>query len=132
MTASSCPDLKFSKGKPRILTKREQKAELTAQDTAERKKCHVRSGKRCECIEVISKPEASAIVRKRCKGKAVHNHHLISGVGKRNVGISILSEHRIDLCQKCHQDVEGGILRPEKEDDCFDAKTVAYVRRLEW
>lgn len=112
MSASACPDLRFAKGKPKVITKREEKAQLKAQDDKERKRCHVRSGGRCEVKEVIPKPEASLIVTKRCKGKAVHNHHLKGGVGRRNVGDSILAEHRLDTCQKCHQDIEAEVLVP--------------------
>lgn len=130
MGASNCQELTFAKGKPHVLVKRAKKAERDSEDTRERKLCHVRSGGRCECREVIRTPEASLITTKRCKGKAVHNHHLISGVGKRNVGISILSDHRLDLCVRCHQDVEAGILEPTKKDDCYDAATVTYDRRM--
>lgn len=129
MSASACPDLKFSKGKPHILTKREQKAALTAEDTKQRERCHARSGWRCEVLEVLPRPEASVIVTKRCKGKVVHNHHLIGGIGKRNVGPSILAEHRLDTCQKCHQDIEAEILRPADLDKAEAAATVTYERR---
>jgi hypothetical protein len=121
---------RLKKPRPYVLTKREKKAALNAQDRAERLKCHLRSGMRCEVIEEIARPEKSLLVKKRCKGRVVHNHHLIGGLGKRNVGISLFSEHRIDTCQKCHQDIEAEILQPAKVDDCFDAATVTYVRRI--
>jgi hypothetical protein len=130
VSASACPDLKFAKGRPRILEKRETKSALTAKDNAERKKCHLRSGMRCEVKEVTPKPEQSLIVTKRCKGKAVHNHHLKGGVGRRNVGDSILAAHRIDTCQKCHQDIEAEILVPANRDHAEDALKVTYKRRL--
>lgn len=129
MAASSCPDLKFSKGKPHILTKREKKAAVTAEDTKQRERCHARSGWRCEVWEVIPRPESSAIVTKHCKGKVVNNHHLIGGHGRRNVGKSILAEHRIDVCQKCHQDIEAEILVPADRDKAELAATVQYERR---
>jgi hypothetical protein len=132
MTAFQELAAKLKKPIPRILVKRQKKADLDKLDREERTKCHARSQGRCEVIEVIAKPEQSAQIRKRCKGKAIHNHHLIGGVGRRNVGISILAEHRIDCCRDCHTDIEVEILRPEKADDCFDAATVAYVRRKEW
>lgn len=119
----------FPKPRPHVLVKREKKAAMTAEDTRQRKLCHLRSGGRCEVIEVIAKPEQSAIVKKRCKGKAVHNHHLIGGVGRKNVGVSILADHRIDCCIRCHQDIEAEILIPSHRDDCFDAKTVTYERK---
>lgn len=132
MSASGCPELKFAKGKPHILTKREEKAKLKAEDDRQRELCHVRSGWRCEVQEVIPKPEASLIVTKRCKGKVVHNHHLIGGNGKRNVGDSIFAEHRLDVCQKCHQDIEGEILVPADRDKAEAAATVTYERRTQW
>jgi hypothetical protein len=132
MSASSCPEFRFAKGRPHILTKREQKAALKAEDDAERQRCHVRSGMRCEVQEVIPKPEDSLIVTKRCKGKVVHNHHLIGGVGKRNVGPSLFAEHRLDTCQKCHQDIEAEILVPADRDRATDAATVTYERRKRW
>jgi hypothetical protein len=129
VSASGCSDLAFPKGRPRILVKRERKSALDAKDRAERKKCHLRSGMRCEVIEVVSKPEASAIVNKRCKGKVVHNHHLIGGVGRRNIGKSILAAHRLDTCKTCHQDIEAEILVPTDRDPT-NAATVTYERRL--
>src|SRR6185436_6031789 len=83
----------FPKPRPHILIKREQRAAKTALDTQERKACHVRSGGRCEVVEVLPQPERSLLIVTRCKGRAVHNHHLISGVGRRNVGVSVLASH---------------------------------------
>src|SRR5688572_20600387 len=104
------------KSRPRVLEKREAKAKLKAEDDRQRELCHARSGGRCEVLEVIPRPEQSAIATKRCKGRAVHNHHLLGGVGRRNVGDSIKAEHRLDTCQKCHQDIEAGILVPADRD----------------
>lgn len=132
MSASSCPDLRFAKGRPHILTKREQKAQLTVEDTRQRKLCHKRSMGRCEVKVVTPKPEASLIVTVRCKGKVVHNHHLIGGVGKRNVGDSILAEHRLDVCAACHQSIEAEILVPADRDKATDALAVTYERRKSW
>lgn len=117
------------KGKPFIVEKREKKSALDAKDRAEREKCHIRSGGRCEVQEVIPKPEHSLIVTKRCKRKVVHNHHLIGGNGKRNIGPSILAEHRLDTCQRCHQDIEAELLVPADRDKREDAATVTYERR---
>lgn len=120
------------KPRPRVLEKRKAKADLKAEDDRQRKRCHARSGGRCEVNEVIPQPWESTIVTKRCKGKAVHNHHLIGGVGRRNVGPSILAEHRIDTCQKCHQDIEAEILVPADRDKEQDAATVTYERRAQF
>lgn len=132
MSASNCDRLRFAKGKPHILVTREKKADLKAKDDFERNRCHQRSGMRCEVNEVIPQPERSLIVTKRCKGRVVHNHHLIGGIGRRNVGPSLLSEHRLDTCKKCHQDIEHEILVPADLDKAQDAATVTYERRKDW
>ena len=119
----------FPKPRPHILIKREQRAAKTALDTQERKACHVRSGGRCEVVEVLPQPERSLLIVTRCKGRAVHNHHLISGVGRRNVGVSVLASHRIDCCQRCHQDIEAGLLVPADRDHATVAGEVQYERR---
>lgn len=120
---------KLAKPRPRILEKREQKAKLKTEDDRQREICHARSGLRCEVQEVIPRPEHSLFFLKRCKGRVVHNHHLIGGNGRRNVGKSILAEHRMDTCQKCHQDIEGGILVPADQDYAEIAAKVTYCRR---
>lgn len=48
MSASAHPALKHHKPRPRLLAKREKAADFAAQDRAERKKCRLRSGGRCE------------------------------------------------------------------------------------
>ena len=115
------------KPRPRLLEKRERKAALNAQDRAERKICHLRSGGRCEVIIITHKPEASAIEQKRCKRIARHNHHLLGGVGRRNVGASILAAHRLDCCPEHHREIEDGILEPYVLDEAYDAATVRYI-----
>lgn len=122
----------LAKPTPRILEKRAKKAALKAEDDRQRNRCHARSGGRCEVNEVIPKPEQSLIVTKRCKGRVVNNHHLMGGNGRRNVGPSILAEHRIDTCQKCHQDIEAEILVPADRDKAEDAATVTYERRKQF
>lgn len=126
-------DFRFAKPRARVLEKREAKAALDAEDARQRKLCHKRSGMRCEVIEVNLKPEDSAIVCLRCKGHVSHNHHLIGGRGKRNVGDSILAKHRLDTCTRCHQDIHAGILSPvpcpvDGPPLYRDAATVKYWR----
>jgi len=128
MSASACPDLKFAKGTPHIVVKRQKISAREAEYARQRKLCHLRSGGRCEVIEEIARPEQSRLLKKRCTRRAVHNHHLIGGRGRRNVGISILSDHRLDVCQRCHQDIGAELLVPTKRDDCFDAAAVTYTR----
>ena len=116
------------KPRPRILEKRERKALLASEDRAERKKCRLRSGGRCEVILVTHKSEESAIEQKRCKRKATTNHHLLGGIGRRNIGASILAAHRIDMCGECHNAIDiSAIYEPYVFDEAYDAATVRYI-----
>lgn len=119
---------RLKKPKPKLLEKRERKAKLKTQDAAERKKCHIRSGGRCGVIEVLFRPEASEIRTKRCARRASQNHHLLGGVGRRNVGDSILAKHRIDCCDCCHTEIEHAVLKPVQLDKATEAATVRYER----
>ena len=92
--------LAFPKGPPRVLDRREKKASLEQRDRAERATCHQRSGMRCEIV----------INGQRCKGRVTENHHILSGVGRRNYGESLLAKWRVDVCQRCHQDIGARLL----------------------
>jgi len=127
MRAANSPALAYAKLPPRRLEKEARKAAVETRDRAERKICHLRSGGRCEVILVIHRSETSAILQKRCKGKARHNHHLQGGIGRRNVGDSILSECRIDVCPQCHGYIEDGIYEPYRQDESELAATVRYI-----
>ena len=120
--------LAFPKPRPRILEKREAKAALAAKDCAERKLCKLRSGGRCEVVTQTAKPECSALVIMRCKRAAVHNHHLLGGVGRRNRGESVLAIHRLDTCRECHQEIEAELLQPADRDLQHLAHRVQYER----
>lgn len=132
MSAFSEFAARLKKPIPRVIEKRKKKADLEAEDRRQRNLCHVRSGGRCEVREVLLMPEASAIVTKRCKGRAGHNHHLLGGVGRRNIGPSLLAAHRLDTCLRCHQDIEAEILVPANRDHETDALLVTYERRKDW
>lgn len=123
--------LPYAKPRPHLLTKREKRAALTAQDRSERKRCHVRSGGQCEVIIARFRPECSELSYARCRKGASHNHHLIGGIGRRNVGASIFAEHRLDTCSSCHAELTRGILVPlfEDADYKFNAALVRYERR---
>lgn len=118
------------KPKPRILEKREKKAALDAKDRAERKKCRIRSGGRCEVIVQTALPECSMLRVKRCQRRAQHNHHLESGIGVRNRGTSILSERRLDCCATCHQLIEARIYYPVDQSEAMYAEKVRYWSTL--
>ena len=120
--------LMFPKPRPRILEKRERKAAKDALDRIERKICHLRSGGRCEVVIVTHRPESSTIRVERCKRPAKHNHHLIGGVGRRNVGESLKAAHRLDVCPDHHREIEDAILQPYRIDEMQDAATVRYIQ----
>ena len=60
-------------------------------DLSENEKVRERSGGRCE----------------RCGRRAVHVHHLMSGIGVRGRGASALAENKLHLCVECHQRAHG-------------------------
>jgi hypothetical protein len=101
--------LAHPKPRPRLLDKRDKARGKDRLDRAERAKCKARSGGVCEVVEVAF-PQIPFI--SRCSRRAVHNHHLISGIGRRNAGASILAEHRIEVCEQCHREIHGRVLVP--------------------
>lgn len=106
---------------------KERRAALAATDRRQRKLCRLRSGGRCEVVTETARPEASALLVDRCKQKATMNHHLIGGRGARNVGVSILATHRIDVCRFHHDWIHAALLQPTNEDDKHDALTVRFA-----
>lgn len=130
-TASHCEHLcmpTFPKPRPRLLEKRAAKAALNSLDKAERKKCRMRSGGRCEVLEVKMRPEESAVVVVRCKSRASQNHHLLAGRGRRNIGESVLAGRRIDVCGSCHMEITNHVLTPVTGDRYTYAASVRYWR----
>ena len=119
---TACP-----KPKPRILEKRDQAADLVKLERAEDAKVRARSCGRCEMRE--------SIVRFvfRCERHASSIHHLRSGSGRRRVGISVLAEHKLHVCdgpRGCHPLITGHVLVPLGSyvvREC--ANTVIYQRR---
>jgi len=130
------------KGAPHRLVKQDAEADVDKQDRLEREKCHTRSGGRCEVLEVITplfifdaktmaqKPVTQVAVR--CKRRVGENHHLIGGIGRRNKGKSILAEHRLDTCLRCHSDITGKVLVPavNAQDRQLAAKVVYERKKL--
>ena len=99
------------KPRPRLLDKQDRKADLAKRERVENATVKARSGGRCEAWErfaghfIDGRPNDL-----RCVRRAVHIHHLISGVGRRNVRESVLAEHKLHLCPRCHQDIHGHVL----------------------
>jgi hypothetical protein len=115
------------KPRPKLLDKRERRASVTAKDRAERAKCRQRSGGRCEVIEVYE--SAGREITSACFRRASQNHHLIGGSGRRNTGRSILAEHRLDTCDRCHDEITNHVLVPVDGTQKEDAATVRYERQ---
>ena len=112
------------KPRPKLLERRDSRSFTDAVDRTERNKCRKRSQGRCEVWEQHSYDYVS----KRCTRRAFHNHHLISGSGRRNTGLSIMHEHRLDVCPRCHADITGHVLRPVDGTTKHDASLVCYER----
>ena len=126
------------KARPHRLVTQEAKAEVATTDRKEQAKVKARSGGRCEMIEMVSVEswpaeiaEGMAPTRKlrfRCIRRASENHHLIGGIGRRNKGRSIMAEHRLHCCDRCHQDITHKVLIPVDGTKKECAATVRYER----
>jgi hypothetical protein len=120
------------KGRPRLLEKRQARADRDRIDREERAKVRARSGGQCEVrIYDYYAFERTGRFSERCSRRASENHHLLGGIGRRNRGRSILSAHRLDVCKRCHDDITGKVLVPcVTQDQAECAATVRYERRV--
>lgn len=118
--------LGIPKPRPKLLDKRQAKADVDRIDRQERVRVRARSGGRCE----VRCYDWGAQQFLPCSRRAAENHHLISGIGRRNRGRSILAAHRLDVCKQCHEEITGKVLVPcveQAKAEC--AATVRYERR---
>ena len=111
--------------RPRYLTRMDRQRAQDRIDRDERAKCKARSGGRCEVIVNVT-PGGRIVCS--CRQRAVENHHLISGIGRRNQGRSILAAHRLDVCKVCHAEITNHVLVPVDGTKKHDAATVRYER----
>jgi len=122
----------FPKPRPRLLEKRDAKAKVRDIDREEREKCHKRSGGQCE-VKTLTPNNwnpTHSFTLLRCRQRAGENHHLVSGIGRRNRGKSILAAHRLDVCKVCHAEITNHVLVPCVERDKAEAAaTVRYERK---
>lgn len=102
MSASSCPDLKFAKSRPRALDKQDRQKLVVSTDKAEDKQVKARSKNQCEVF--IVGPG-------RCQKKAAEIHHMLGGWGRRARGRSALAEHKQHCCSDHHKQITSHILR---------------------
>lgn len=117
----------IAKPRPKLLERREAKAQIAAIDRAENAKVKARSNGQCEVI-VLRIPNAPEVGGWLCHRRAGHIHHLISGIGRRNVGKSIEADHKLHVCELHHEEIHGHVLKPTDEATRYDAATVRYER----
>lgn len=130
MTAFADQAAKLRKPRPKLLSKREAKANVAKEDRAENAKVKARSKGQCEVLyqrrEVI---DGKVRAERRCARRAGHIHHLIAGIGRRNIGESIKAPHKLHVCENCHIEIHGHVLTTVNEQDRYDAATVRYERQ---
>lgn len=123
----------FQKPRPKLLEKRAARLAVASVDRMERQKCRERSGGRCEVI-VVLRPQFepglmyAQALHSRCHRRASQNHHLIGGSGRRNKGRSILADHRLEACDRCHEEITNHVLVPVDGTQRELAATVRYER----
>lgn len=119
--------LRFPKPRPHALTKLDRAADQAAVDRRESANVKARSFGRCEVIVRI----CGRLVARCLRPAAPGNHHLIGGSGKRNRGRSILAEHRLATCARCHRDITDHVLIPcvsRADAECADRVKYERVR----
>lgn len=122
---------KLKKPRPKLLTKRDAARERDATDRRENLTVKSRSGGRCEVLTIVAFVTALGRDRDvigRCPLRASHIHHLISGIGRRNVGASIEAAHKLHVCDRCHAEIHGHVLVPVNQTERESAATVRYER----
>ena len=125
--------LAFPKGRPKALLKDDQRKAVEARDKAENAKARKRAKGRCEVQELWMECDATIhtttrwrYVPVRCRRKDSQTHHLISGIGRRNRGDSILALYKLRVCAEHHREITAKILQPTTAE--HTAATVRYRR----
>lgn len=103
MSASSCPDFKFAKQRPRALDQDDRKKLVVTTDKAQDKLVKARSKGQCEVFVI-------GVGRCQKKGEG-DPHHMLGGWGRRARGRSALAEHKQYCCKKHHDEITKHILR---------------------
>jgi hypothetical protein len=87
------------KSRVKALDKADKAKAIDAKDKKESAKAKKRAKGRCEMRLRVGVLNAAS---ERCKRKDAHTHHLISGIGRRNKGDSILASSAIRTStQRC-------------------------------
>src|SRR5688572_24538866 len=103
MLATACP-----KPRPKKLERDERRAGHKTLEQTEDAKARKRAGGRCECRVLV---EGFNAAHTRCYRRDVHTHHLIGGIGRRGRGKSALAINKLRVCEKCHRDITGHVLK---------------------
>lgn len=120
---------RLRKPRPKLLDKREAKADVRKVDRDENAKVKARSQGQCEVREVIAYGNDGKPIRFLiCHRRAGHIHHLISGIGRRNIGLSIKASAKLHVCELHHSEIHGHVLKPVDAICRYDAATVRYER----
>ena len=122
----------IAKPRPRMLDKLDAKRAREATDRAENVKVKARSGGQCE-VQTLKQVRYGGMsmgrpMAIRCALRASHIHHLISGIGRRNVGKSIEAAHKLHVCERCHDKIHGHVLIPVNQYEREAAATVRFER----
>jgi hypothetical protein len=120
--------LPFSKSRPKALDKQDKAAALATLDKAESAKAKARAKGRCEVVEDMGPylvPDGPRVYT-QCPRKDTHTHHLLAGIGRKNIGRSILASAKIRVCQQCHADIHAKVLQPTT--DTTEAANIRFRR----
>lgn len=118
--------LAFPKSRPKALEKEEKQHALALKDAKENTKARKRAKGQCEVRIVLVNVSGRKSISLRCTRKDSQTHHLIGGIGRRNRGVSILADWKLRVCDQCHADITGKILKPTTAE--ADAHTIRYWR----
>jgi hypothetical protein len=118
--------LAFPKSRPKALDKQDRDRALETKDQAENAKARARAKGQCEIQVVLVNVIGRKSIAVRCVRKDSQTHHLKGGIGRRNRGVSILSDWKLRVCDQCHAHITGKILKPTTAE--ADAHTIRYWR----
>jgi len=93
--------LALPKGRPAKLAKADRLKARNVDERDENAKVRERSGGRCE---IVVSPLG------RCKRRALHIHHKLSGFGVRGHGDSVKAENKLHVCAQDHSDIHARVL----------------------
>lgn len=94
------------KPRPAALDRADRRKLRAKLDEAQNRIVRRRSGGRCEVLT----PMKGLAFHVRCPYRAVHVHHMLSGIGVRGLGQSALAINKLHCCRTCHADIHAHVL----------------------